>query len=205
MTEGFEMEKNRIREARKRKGYTLAQVAEQTGYTVGFLSQLERNLKQPSLNTLRKIAACLECSEVWLITGETEEKNTWSGKIIKKEQEGTYCLAPTARLQMHMPELSTKYEILTPSNLPGDKKAKMTGLYVQLDVGCWASEKMISHCKMDESLFILQGKIDMHIDDEVFPMGVGDCAYVPENTLHNYQNTGDVVMIGIIYFSSLIY
>ena len=55
---------NRIREARKKKGMTLKQVADATGYTIGHISQIERNLKSPSLSALRKIAACLECSEV---------------------------------------------------------------------------------------------------------------------------------------------
>lgn len=63
---------NRIREARKKKGMTLKQVADATGYTVGHISQIERDLKSPSLTALRKIAACLECSEVWLIMGESE-------------------------------------------------------------------------------------------------------------------------------------
>ena len=51
---------NRIREARKKKGMTLKQVADATGYTIGHISQIERNLKSPSLSALRKIAACLE-------------------------------------------------------------------------------------------------------------------------------------------------
>ena len=54
---------NRIREERKKKGYTLAQVARETGYSIGYISQLERNQKEPSLAALRKIAACLGCSE----------------------------------------------------------------------------------------------------------------------------------------------
>ncbi|MCD7908038.1 MAG: helix-turn-helix transcriptional regulator [Clostridium sp.] len=64
---------SRIRDERKKKGYTLAQVAEETGYTIGYLSQLERNQKQPSLAALRKIANCLGCSEVWLIMGTENE------------------------------------------------------------------------------------------------------------------------------------
>ena len=64
---------NRIREARKKKGMTLKQVADATGYTIGHISQIERNLKSPSLSALRKIAACLECSEVWLIMGGSDD------------------------------------------------------------------------------------------------------------------------------------
>ena len=61
---------SRIREMRKRRGLTLKEVAEATGYTIGHISQIERDLKSPSLVALRKIAACLNCSEVWLIMDE---------------------------------------------------------------------------------------------------------------------------------------
>lgn len=200
------MNGNRIREARKRKGYTLAEVAEKTGCTVGFLSQLERNLKQPSLGTLRKIASCLECSEVWLIMGENKPNQpNWGGEVTRRNNKGRYVVTPESRVMMHMPELSTKYEIFTPSALPNGQKAKITGMYVELEIGCWASEKMISHKRMDESLFILQGEIEMHIGDKVYQMKAGDSAYVPENTLHNYLNMGSCVMMGIVFFSSLIY
>ena len=53
---------SRIREMRKRRGLTLKEVAEATGYTIGHISQIERDLKSPSLVALRKIAACLNCS-----------------------------------------------------------------------------------------------------------------------------------------------
>lgn len=63
---------SRIREMRKKRGLTLKEVAEATGYTIGHISQIERDLKSPSLVALRKIAACLDCSEVWLIMGDSE-------------------------------------------------------------------------------------------------------------------------------------
>ena len=56
----------------KKRGLTLKEVAEATGYTIGHISQIERDLKSPSLVALRKIAACLDCSEVWLIMGDSE-------------------------------------------------------------------------------------------------------------------------------------
>ena len=45
----------RIREMRKRRGLTLKEVAESTGYTIGHISQIERDLKSPSLVALRKL------------------------------------------------------------------------------------------------------------------------------------------------------
>ena len=40
---------SRIREMRKRRGLTLKEVAEATGYTIGHISQIERDLKSCSL------------------------------------------------------------------------------------------------------------------------------------------------------------
>ena len=63
---------SRIREMRKRRGLTLKEVAEATGNTIGQISQIERDLKTPSLVALRKFAAWLNCSEVWLIMYDSE-------------------------------------------------------------------------------------------------------------------------------------
>jgi transcriptional regulator with XRE-family HTH domain len=47
-----------IRIARKQRDMTLAQVAERTGLSVSFLSDLERGRTDPSLSSLRRLAAC---------------------------------------------------------------------------------------------------------------------------------------------------
>ena len=56
-----------IRELRRRKNFTLRQLSEKTGYTVSFLSQLERGIKNPSLDALRAIAQALDVSLVSLM------------------------------------------------------------------------------------------------------------------------------------------
>jgi transcriptional regulator with XRE-family HTH domain len=41
-----------IRRARKRRGLTLQQVADSSGMSMSFISQVERNLLSPSVNSL---------------------------------------------------------------------------------------------------------------------------------------------------------
>ena len=85
---------SRIREMRKKRGLTLKAVADATGYTIGHISQIERDLKSPSLVALRKIAACLDCSEVWLIMGDSElsvesseeKNNSKETYLVRKEK-----------------------------------------------------------------------------------------------------------------------
>ena len=49
----------RIRQLRQNKGMTLNDVADRTQFTAGYISQIERDLIDPSLSALRKIAKAL--------------------------------------------------------------------------------------------------------------------------------------------------
>ena len=193
----------RIREMRKRRGLTLKEVAEATGYTIGHISQIERDLKSPSLVALRKIAACLKCSEVWLIMDDSElsAKSSEEGKKSKE----FYLMRKENRIPMKIPEIDVSYSIFTPSKLPNAQEAQMTGLIVRLKPNTWVTEKMISHGNYDESLLLLKGELELRIDNSTYMIYEGDSFYIPKNCLHNYLNTSNEEATIIVYFSQLVY
>ena len=194
---------SRIREMRKRRGLTLKEVAEATGYTIGHISQIERDLKSPSLVALRKIAACLNCSEVWLIMDDSElsAKSSEEGKKSKE----SYLMRKENRIPMKIPEIDVSYSIFTPSKLPNAQEAQMTGLIVRLKPNTWVTEKMISHGNYDESLLLLKGELELRIDNSTYMIYEGDRFYIPKNCLHNYLNTSNEEATIIVYFSQLVY
>lgn len=194
---------SRIREMRKRRGLTLKEVAEATGYTIGHISQIERDLKSPSLVALRKIAACLNCSEVWLIIDDSElsAKSSEEGKKSKE----SYLMRKENRIPMKIPEIDVSYSIFTPSKLPNAQEAQMTGLIVRLKPNTWVTEKMISHGNYDESLLLLKGELELRIDNSTYMIYEGDSFYIPKNCLHNYLNTSNEEATIIVYFSQLVY
>ena len=193
----------RIREMRKRRGLTLKEVAEATGYTIGHISQIERDLKSPSLVALRKIAACLNCSEVWLIMDDSElsAKSSEEGKKSKE----SYLMRKENRIPMKIPEIDVSYSIFTPSKLPNAQEAQMTGLIVKLKPNTWVTEQMISHGNYDESLLLLKGELELRIDNSTYMIYEGDSFYIPKNCLHNYLNTSNEEATIIVYFSQLVY
>ena len=193
----------RIREMRKRRGLTLKEVAEATGYTIGHISQIERDLKSPSLVALRKIAACLKCSEVWLIMDDSElsAKSSEEGKKSKE----SYLMRKENRIPMKIPEIDVSYSIFTPTKLPNAQEAQMTGLIVRLKPNTWVTEKMISHGNYDESLLLLKGELELRIDNSTYMIYEGDSFYIPKNCLHNYLNTSNEEATIIVYFSQLVY
>lgn len=194
---------SRIREMRKRRGLTLKEVAEATGYTIGHISQIERDLKSPSLVALRKIAACLNCSEVWLIMDDSElsAKSSEEGKKSKE----SYLMRKENRIPMKISEIDVSYSIFTPSKLPNAQEAQMTGLIVRLKPNTWVTEKMISHGNYDESLLLLKGELELRIDNSTYMIYEGDSFYIPKNCLHNYLNTSNEEATIIVYFSQLVY
>ena len=193
----------RIREMRKRRGLTLKEVAEATGYTIGHISQIERDLKSPSLVALRKIATCLDCSEVWLIMGDSE-LSAQSPEEGKKSKE-SYLVRKENRIPMKIPEIDVSYSIFTPSKLPNAQEAQMTGLIVKLKPNTWVTEQMISHGNYDESLLLLKGELELRIDNSTYMIYEGDSFYIPKNCLHNYLNTSNEEATIIVYFSQLVY
>jgi transcriptional regulator with XRE-family HTH domain len=61
-----------IRQTRHRRKLTLVQLAERTGLSHSFLSQIERGLAQPSMRSLHRIAQALETTQDQLIAGAGE-------------------------------------------------------------------------------------------------------------------------------------
>lgn len=195
---------NRIREARKKKGMTLKQVADATGYTIGHISQIERNLKSPSLSALRKIAACLECSEVWLIMGESEQ-SLLPQSSGESDSRKSYLIRKENRIPIKIPEIDISYSIFTPSHLPDGRAAKITGLMVRMQPRHWVTEQMISHTTYDESLLLLKGELELHMDNSVYTVHEGDSFYIPSGSLHNYMNRSKEEAVIVVYFSQLVY
>lgn len=199
------MKRNRLYTARKRKGYTLKQVAEQTGYSVGYISMLERDQKQPSLTALRRIASCLECSEVWLIMGQSPGDEDGPAPPDEIASGRDYVMRKDRWIPMKIPEIDVDYSIFTPSSLPGGVHANMTGLIVHLKPGRWVTERMISHATYDESAFLLKGQLELRIENKIYTIREGDSFYIPKGMLHNYLNTSGEEAVCLVYFSKLIY
>jgi mannose-6-phosphate isomerase-like protein (cupin superfamily) len=59
-----------------------------------------------------------------------------------------------------------------------------------------------THTECEEVIFVLSGKGDIKIGEEVFPMKVGDAIYLPTGVGHLIRNTGKEMMRMACSFSS---
>ena len=61
--------KDRLRELRKTRDLTLKNLAEETGLSVSYLSDIERGRTNPSLKTMEALASALDVTMQMLLTG----------------------------------------------------------------------------------------------------------------------------------------
>lgn len=202
------MNGQRMRDCRKRLGMTLQALSEATGVTVGFLSQLERNMNTPSITTLRNIAKALKCPEMWLLQAEGEDQ---VGRLSLRQdfrqvfRQSRYKVAKDERIRISIPENKTHYEIFTPANVGDEIPARMTGMIIRIKPNELVSEKAIYHDDYDESVLLIKGKLQVFLDDCDFILEEGDSAYIPANMMHNFLNIGEEDVEAVVFFSRLVY
>lgn len=73
-----------LRALRKSRGMTLTQMAETLGRSTGWISQVERDISEPSITDLRHIAACLEVSVSMLFRHEAAPSHE-AGYVVRKD------------------------------------------------------------------------------------------------------------------------
>ena len=162
----------RIRALRRAQGMTLLQMASQSGLSVGFLSQIERNLTGMTLSSLVNVAKALgvPVRDLMVPPAQTAmDSHQGRRKIFSIEDS-----CP------HYERLSTVF--------PG---SRMHAVKILVPVG-YRSE-FVSHAG-EEFLYMLAGSLEYVVADEVYALGVGDSLHFDATRPHCFSNTGSSVV-----------
>ena len=185
------MNYEKLKDTRQKRGFTLAQVGEATGYTAGFLSQLERGLREPSLTTLRKLS---DVYGVPIMSFVVDEKNdTDKPKTKKKAKPSYHIIRENDRKEATVPKVFTTCEFVTPLKTAQENRNALSGYIVKVKPGCWLSEKQVKHVT-DESTYIIRGTMKAIMGKDVYILNAGDSIYIEAGTPHNRQNCGDDIL-----------
>lgn len=168
---------NRIREMRLNKKKTIKEVAQETGVTSSFISQIERDKAIPSLRSLLKIAKPLHIP-VMLFFLPTDTNST----ITHKEQ----------RKKIRLPHSETVYEVLSPLT------TKVEFLLAEIDPGKLGDLEMVPH-QGEEHVYVLRGKVEITIGDQVYCLKEGDSIYFQSMIPHKIgKNLGNEEVVLVI-------
>ena len=144
-----------LRALRKARGITLAELAGDLGRSVGWLSQVERDLSQPSIADLRRIAARLGVS-VSMFFGQAPAPAEEAGHIVRRTARRTIGGAEGLVEELLSPDLTDAFEMVHSTFAPHSRIAEPTTRPTQ------------------EVAYLVSGKLDLEIAGRCFTVHPGD-------------------------------
>lgn len=168
---------------------TLNELAEDINVTASYISQVERNIIEPSLSSLRKIAVALGVPIYTFLSDDTADP------VLIKASE---------RKKLDLPESSITYEFVTPMVSDHNIKPKMEIIFFQLAPKSWTSHENITH-EADECIFVIEGELEIYLEDKKHVLEAGDSIYIKENIGHRFYNPTDKVVKGLTHITPAIY
>lgn len=169
-----------VRAHREGQGLTIASLARRVGISAAAVSQIESGAVQPSLTTLRRLAAALGIPVFrFFLPVEAE-----AVKVVRRAERKT----------IELPKPGVRYELLTPS-----LRGQLEVMEVTLASGQVSAAELMSHSG-EECVVILSGEAVLELSDAAISLGPGDSATLPGGIAHRLSNAGgeDVVAISVI-------
>ena len=167
---------DKIRILRKRLGMTQRELAEQVGLTPSFISQLEKNLISPSLDSLLKLSEKLNTQPIYFLTDE--ESGFWQKMVIK----------PSERQDIHPADLKTsdvKFQLLVSDVI----NRRMEPYLLTLNEGASIDGHFFRH-KGDEFAYVMEGELEVEIEGGRQRVGRGDSLYIESAVPTKWVNLG---------------
>ena len=172
---------NEIRQLRKVRGITLQQLALSTGKSVGYLSQVERNLSKPSVAALQDISEALGVHIGWFFPADNAGSADERDHIVRQQN----------RRRLRYSELSgTEYlglhDHLLSSNLNGQLALGIS----RYEPGASTGDDRYAH-DGEEAGLVISGQLQLTIEDKVHLLEPGDSFSFKSQLQHRYANPSD--------------
>jgi transcriptional regulator with XRE-family HTH domain len=163
---------DRIRARRKELGLSQGELAERAGLTASFISQVERDVTSPSIDSLYKISQALDVPVFQFLL----EPNGAS-PIVRRQE----------RMRITWPASGTEltFQLLTPSS-----SQKLEAFMTEWDPG---EQRPLAGFggTTEEFVYVLQGQLEIRLGDDAYLLGPGDTACFEGAMLGDMKPQGD--------------
>lgn len=163
----------RIRDLRKAKRLTLQQLSRRASLSAGYLSQIERDLATPSIKALHDIAEVLGVNIGWFFPVRTDSEAKEAAVVVRLADRRALKFGSGIRDELLCPDLSGRLELLACHFAPGSS----------------SGDDAYSH-DGEEAGVVIEGQLDLWIDDELFRLRRGDSFHFESRRQHRYRNPG---------------
>jgi transcriptional regulator with XRE-family HTH domain len=177
----------RLRKSRKEKGLTLDVLAEKTGFSKSYLSQIENLRREPSIGTLTKIARALSIDALFLISGVHPEAGQSDFTLVRADERKP---VPEAFGKTGLRYESVAYK----------KEDRLMDAYI-VEMG-FDFPKRTKPWEGQEFVFVLEGAHEFVYDGKSHIVNKGDSYYFDTNKAHMGRSIGPVPSKVLAVFTS---
>ena len=160
----------RLRELRRIRRATLRQIADRSGLSESFLSQVERGRSSASIASLRKIAEALGVSMADLF----EPGGVPGPRVLRRDERPALSFGILGRKLLLTPKPLHHVEVFAG----------------ELEVGGSTGEQPYAHGDSEELFVVISGSVQLELDGELFDLEAGDSIDYRSSTPHRVTNTG---------------
>ena len=145
-----------LRALRKARGLTLTDLSDRVNRSVGWLSQVERDLSELSVSDLREIAVELDVP-VSMFFGHSPAPADEAGYVVRADARRSIGTSQVGLVEeLLSPDLTDDFEMVHSTFKPGCRTTKPVSRPTQ-EVG-----------------YVVSGKLDLTINDQLFSVAAGD-------------------------------
>jgi transcriptional regulator with XRE-family HTH domain len=155
-----------LREQRRRLNLTLETVAQRTGITKGFLSEVERDRATPSVATLMRLREALSLSIASVFISSQP-------RIVRAEH----------RQQILLGGIDMAYALLS-----GKDAHRVTVVWSKLAPGAQSGPDMHTLSADEEIIIVLSGSFEITMDGQTHTLRAGDAFTFDPRRPHRYEN-----------------
>lgn len=165
-----------IARERNGRGLSIEQLAKRAGVSAGLLSQLERGIGNPSLDTLAGLAGALSVPIGSFFQGpEAGDTNA--------------VIHPETRKRLVLSDRGLTYQLLVP-----DTSGALAMLYIELPPGFSNASTPFVH-PGEEAVYVLRGRITLHTGSRAYELGEGDSIRFAPALSHWYETFEEPVAV----------
>lgn len=162
----------KVKALRTSKNYTLKQLSEESGLSIGFLSQLERGISSIAIDSLARISAILEVP----LSGFFDENNSTNQDPVVHSFNLQCTKATSEIVQYILSNRVAEYDILP----------RLFQLMPLMDNNS-NDAVMLNHVG-EEFIYILEGIVTVYVEDREYTLYPGDSIQIHSNEKHNWIN-----------------
>ena len=161
----------KIKNYRKMRKLTIKELSEKVKLTASMLSQIERNLVNPSIGTLKIISQILDIPLFM---------------FFKEEETQELIVRSNSRKIIGLPnDEEVRYDLLTPNT-----KGNIEFCMLHIPHSNFSSNITQSH-KGEEVAYVVEGVVTIQIGNEEYELYQGDSVRIPPLTEHKWINNSE--------------